>query len=659
MKALFTTLLFVICCVNVWSQVEVTMPNDSSLNKPVTIKVKGESLSDIMAMLSKQSGVKLRVTRDIADQKATILVDNMPLKTVLSGISTIFNYRCSAVKVKDSTVYELWEPAKTKLAREAAIGGVLGAAYQELDKRVREAAQMPSDVQESMLTEADTLMKKQLQRTEEETKRLIMCINQAGPGATIAKLYTNLPADIVSAMRSGCTVYFDTNTPESRWTLSPALLSEISKKAVHQISKWDSIPDAGCNVGLSFNINGDTLSAYFRADGFWTKEGSGKGMRIQVGGSPCGDIQIGKVNYDMPEIKLPNSTSNGILDKEVTFTAKELVEEANLYGETESKLPVYVNRSDILSLLHKKIGMQSISDHHSTWFAWDVEGTQTARYILDHINEMIGKSEKKENLTKGALKSDPVYGWDGKCVYMRERYPYELDAVETPNRIIRRLRTNLSKNRFLDIDDVTAIAALTEDQASVLLGFPAWDRLIKIRGVDYSSTDITNRNNARDPAIRFYSSLTDIQKRALISGGLRTSDLRIDQIDLLAQCAGTLIQENQPSAGLNRRVGIWWKSIRIDKQKSGGMMLKQVKLAKFQNQEYIIRIVVQDGNYTGSDVTASSSKDAWDQLVGLYPDLSKRPHFFGKNMGYGMVFTFSDGSTKFYPIEMYQPAVIN
>ena len=656
----FLFLIFVLCCIHAWANEVAAIPNESPLNKPVTIEAKGESLSDIMAMLSKQSGVKLRVTRAIADQKATIFVDKMPLSTVLNGISAIFNYRLSAVKLKDSTIYELWESPKAKLAREAAIEGTLGAAFQELDKRVREVSQMSPEAQDSMLTEVDGLIKRNLNDehlTEEERKRMMTNIQQAGLGATLAKLYASLPADYISAIRSGCTIYFDSDTTESKWRLSQALLNEINRKTIREIPAWNSGPDGGCNVGLTFDIKGDILSAHFFAEGYWTKAGPGEGKCIQMGSSPGGDIPIGKVNQDEPEIKLPYSTSVGVLDKEVSFTTKELIEEANLYGETESQLPVHVNRSDIQSLLHKKIGMQSISDHHSTWYAWDVEGTQTAKYILDHINEMIDKSDMKEILAKGSLKSDPTYGWDGKCIYMRERYPYELDVAETPNRIIRKLRTNLSENRFLNIDDVADIASLTDGQESILKYFLNWDRLIKIRGVDYSDTDRSNEGKSLDPTIRFYSSLTDIQKRALRSSGIRTADLRVDQLDLLAQCTGKFIQEDQSNADSSRRVGVWWKSTRIDQPQSGSMMPVQVKLTKFENQAYVIRIVMEGENTTGSDVTASSSKDAWDQFVGMYPDLSKRPYFFGKNIGYVMVFTFSDGSTKVYPIEFFQPVL--
>jgi hypothetical protein len=379
-----------------------------------------------------------------------------------------------------------------------------------------------------------------------------------------------------------------------------------------------------------------------------------------VGGSPGGPVAIDKVQVAQPEVKLPSVTEGDVLNKQVAFTAKELVDESDLYRQSETSSPLYVNRSDILSLLHKKLGVQSISDHHSNWFAWSLEGTQTARYVLDHLSEMIGTSEANELAallrSPSDPKSDPMQGWDGSCLYMRERYPYELDSIEVPNSLIRQLRTNLAGNRYLGFEDVASIAALADGQAAALTRQPNWDRLIKVRGTDYSDKEGSNVSNYLHPVVRLYSHLSDPQRRAFVSSGLQMKDLTIEQRDLVARCLGKLPSDAQQNKQPNRRVGVWWKNTRIDKPQSDAATPIAIRLRRQQGQEYLVRISTPDGNWTGSDVTASSVGDARDKLLSLYPDLPKRPHFFGMDMGYAMVFVYADGSTKDIPVTLYQPA---
>jgi hypothetical protein len=96
MTKLYLFLLSLLLCTGAWAGDEGAPADNQPMSKPVTLAVKGESLLDIAAMLSKQTGVKLRVTKDIAEQKVTIFVDSRPLKDVMDGLSTI-GYRWSVV----------------------------------------------------------------------------------------------------------------------------------------------------------------------------------------------------------------------------------------------------------------------------------------------------------------------------------------------------------------------------------------------------------------------------------------------------------------------------------------------------------------------------------------------------------------------------------
>lgn len=367
------------------------------------------------------------------------------------------------------------------------------------------------------------------------------------------------------------------------------------------------------------------------------------------------------------QVKLPHGGDDSALTKQVTFTANELVEESDLYGQTEKSPSILVSRSDILSLLHRKLGVQSISDHHSYWFTWDAQVPQTVKELLDRLPELIARSAKKD-LEAGRRvpedpKSDPMWGWDGTCVQMRERLPYKLDADEPPNRLIRRLRASLAQNRYVDFDVVAEMAALTSDQSGTLTR--NWDRLIKQRGTDYGSGDLilyALLPTVSSPAMKLYAHLTDAQKRAVRADGLQATALMPSQFDDLEKCV-TLLPAEQPKEGSQaRRVGIYKSDTRLDKPEPGSIMSAMIRLAQQANQIYTCMVpltqIGPNDRWRLLGPKAQSSEDAWQQCLRECPDLAKRQRFFGKDMGYAMLFTFADGTTKERPIEIYAPVTV-
>ncbi len=661
MRTAILLLLSVVFCASAWAA-EYVSPADQAFKQPVTLAVKGEALSDIMAMLSKQTGVKLRTAKDIADQKATIFVDKCPLKDVIAGLKTIYGYRFSVVPVGDGKVYELWESLKTKREGESTAQGLTGAARKEIDRRIREVAALTPEDQ-AKIKDQLRLLESRSQRTPEEKKELGALRSKVGPGAVIAKIYASLSPDIISALSSDCNVYFDSATTESEWRLPESVVQDISKRAPDQVEQWNGIPSGGCNVSLGFWQNGNQLSASFSANGIWDGSDGGRKMSISVGGSPGGPVTIGEAKPEGLETKLPNVAGNDVLDKEVTFTPKELADEADLYGQTETSPSILVNHSDILSLLYKKLGVQSISDHHSYWFTLDVNQPQTVKYLLDHLSVTIAKSDEKA-LAKylrqpGDPKSDPVWGSDGKLVLMRERFPRELDALEAPNRVIRRLRTNQLQNRYLDLDDVAEVAALSTDQTYALLR--AERRLIYVRGVDYDTMETANAHRAPfDPAVRFYSRLSEPQRGALRGKGLQVGSLKQDQFQMLAKCMAPLMQPAKQEQPV-RRVGIWYADVRLDKPQSDkpdDTMPVAVRLVKRESRKYDLRVSA-GGGYVARSATAESPEDALKELLAAMPDAKNRSHFLGREMGYTMLFDLPDGTTKEQSIVLYQPVAVD
>lgn len=257
MRLLYLLLLSMLFCTYVLGAQEASSLGAQDLSKPVTLAVKGEALSDITAMLSRQAGLKVRATKDIANQKATIFVDNKPLKDVLDGLSTILGYRWSVVRQTDgSKTYELWESPKAKLAREAATGGAVVAAWHEMDARNRGIAASTQEEQKQFRHEYEQLTasfagKEHL--TPEETARIKALGGRFGPRATIARLYSRLSPVALQALQFGASVYLDTNTNETEWRVPPDIDTDLMAQVLADDKDprlWSSRPPAGYNLEL-------------------------------------------------------------------------------------------------------------------------------------------------------------------------------------------------------------------------------------------------------------------------------------------------------------------------------------------------------------------------------------------------------------------------
>lgn len=656
MKLLYLFLLSVLFCTSILGAQEVSPPGDQDLSKPVTLAVKGEALSDIMAMLSKQTGLKLRGTKDIADQKATIFVDRKPLKYVLGSLCTIFGYRLSMVKQSDgSKVYEVWESPKTKLARETATSDATAAAWQELDRRIRENAALTPSEQEQSRKACDQILAKRKEGgsfTPEEQARLNALSGRFGSIIPIAKLYTRLSPTAIQALQSGASIYFDTSTSEPEWRIPQDIDSDLMARvtAEHDRSDYPGRPSDGYNI--EFQPLRSDKEAYVQC--LCTADWRGNGGKGSIGLHPCPEIPVADA---MPEqqVRLPSADDDGTLAKQFAFTAKELGVEADLYGQTERAAPIVVNRSDVLSLLHRRLGLQSISDHHSYWFGWNADGSQTVKDLLDRLPEMVARSDKGKG-------SNPIWGWDGNCVLMRERFPYRMDAAEPPNRVVRRLREDLAQDHLLDFDDVVEMAALAASQAGQLLS--NWGRLIKVSGGNYSDSGDMNRFALADPAMKLYAHLTDAQKRAMRANGVSAADLMPNYFDDLATCFSLTVNEElerlKQGNKYYRRVGIYRDDIRLDKPEPGGITSALIQITRQESQHYNCWVADVVGGPNAAEVNAQSPEAAWQQCQKQIPALAdtKRSYQFGRDMGYVILFIFPDGTRRERPIPLCTPVTV-
>ena len=93
MRLLLVVVLLVLCTVVLCDDSPPELPSDPALDKPVTFALKGEAISDVVKLLTKQTGVRFKTSKEVSDQKVTIFVDEKPLKEVMEGITTLFQWQ--------------------------------------------------------------------------------------------------------------------------------------------------------------------------------------------------------------------------------------------------------------------------------------------------------------------------------------------------------------------------------------------------------------------------------------------------------------------------------------------------------------------------------------------------------------------------------------
>ncbi|HET6455457.1 MAG TPA: hypothetical protein VFI02_13720, partial [Armatimonadota bacterium] len=535
--------------------------DDARLDKPVTLAVKGEALSDILPMIEKQTGVRLKVAHDIADQKATIFVDDKPLKEIMAGLKTVFGFTWSYSDFKGQRSYSLSMPIKLRRERDNWRKQAIDKAWPEFEAEVKRLAEMPVKSME----ELDDLSK-QTERVNGEPPPSfkIMEYQPDRHKRAGARLYQTLSPALRKSLRDGMTVCFDLDSTEPEWQIPAKLDAELRGLLVIFIAMEISSSGYRPNPRMEFDSANFELRLVPSPDTFSVEfyEGLGKcsqrrfGRPLRLYEKPFSEFA------PLPEVSLPRQDDSA-LDRTVTYTAKELSDEAALpYPPEPGQEGTYITRSDLLALLHKKLGLQIISDHYSHWSPWQSAEKITIRSLLKSFELFPGASAKDLDLASKDPNSIRVqylrdrypsadWGWDGGFLYMRAANPLRLDAREIPNRLLRRWLAASQEGR-LGMAEMGEIHNLTPDQLSMLranldyLGISLWRA--QIRGIT--------------SAYRLYGRLSPSQRDLMLGDGLGTQSFNKEQEWALL----TLALKLRNSHPQGCRVGVYdAEGIRVDK----------------------------------------------------------------------------------------------
>ncbi len=634
-------LLMVLCCLG--TTMAEPLPDDAALSSPVTLAIKGESLSDTLKSLEKQSGVQLRAARDVADQKVTVFVDDKPLRKVMEGLALLLEYHWTAKDLGGKRVYEIWEDEKTRLAREDWFNKAVAKAWEELDAELQRKSEFASMTEEQLNDLRQGLSAKLSTGSDSAARKdweaLLSFINNPAI-APVARLYGKMSPQALEAFRCGMTLYFDSLSDEEAWLIpddSARVLAESSSSTM-SVNGKPLVPD-GVNLEIRSAAGRESVSAsatvalrmgnpsvpYRLPDGRESASFSTSSCMYPI---PMCRKTLQEA-YPLPENHLPRDETG---DRKVTWEVSEIVEEASLAGEPTSESSAVANRSDILALLHSKLGLQVIADHYSEWGSWSAAKDRPLKEILASFEAMYNHANVRPCQAHS--------GWDGDFLYMRAKDVRACNLREIPNRLLRPWQAVVRKQGCLGLNELGEIAQLTEDQ------MPYTDS----RLMGLGERPVTS------PVLRLYGLLSPSQRKEAFSGGTSTAAFTPAQADALIK----LLPTPRSSIGIPRDrplVGIYKDGWRVDKDETPPKWVSAGPVSVAMNddvttEQFFYEVKTRGGGGTSSAVSAKTPQEAWDKVKSDHPEAAKENLICVRSRVIKAIVRCADGSSSEQTVDL-------
>ncbi len=434
-----------------------TLADDARLGQPVTLSVKGEALGDILPLLTKQTGVALRVSElDVADQKATVFIDARPLSDVMSGLTTLFGFEWRFRETKGKRSYYLGRTTADRVARASVLRRAMEALPAEVVRKMELATLSLEDLKKRQ----SDLRKSGKSDAADECADLV---HYYGTTCYAFSRLAKLPASQRRLLYEGQAIHFDTRSTDPAWQL-PEDYAGANVAAAHTPSeKWH--PD-GKHLELSVEPAAGELTLYAKSFDY-SNGGGGMGFDGRMAQVELHRF-IPNLTLDLPHPPTPDK-----LDERLTITAADLTPRAvtihslglsdrpgpnsitatvgSGQGYVETRYP----NANLLDLLREKLGTQIMSDDYMGSAFGDAEVVKaaaagTGRAFLDVIS--------------GAHFGKSTWGAKDGMVFCRVTDPYTLDQREVPNRLLRQWQKSYHDLKLFTARDLFEMCQLTNDQ---------------------------------------------------------------------------------------------------------------------------------------------------------------------------------------------------
>lgn len=510
---------------------------DKSLDKPVTLAIKGEALCDIMPILERQTGVRLRVGKEIADQKATIFVDDKPLRQVMEGLSTLFGYHWTKKTFSTGDIYELWQDEKSRQRLADRNAKAWEAAWKaaiadiEFKSRLAVMSKEERDVLRRQLSDGSRATLPEA-KTQLEAIRSVEQDPFLGAGA---RIFSGISPEALDMLRPGVKIIYNSLSPESEWVLPEDRARALLEAMNTHGTGW--LPDGDiASIGVTFSCAENQRAVDITAILAPTVRTAPRSFSTS---NMATWLTYQRVFEYLPSehVSLPKAADLTALQKPVTIGLEDIVKETG--REPESGTSPKANRTDILAILHRKLGLQVISDHYSQWQIWRALSDTTAIEILKTFDSPLPNVPVYE--------APATWGWDGKLLCMRTKDIWYSDAAEIPNRLLRKWASSYRDRGYLDLFEQAEIAALTAERSAQLMMNREHLGLRKDTGT------------ASTPALRLFGLLSDRQQREALASGARVNAFAPEQhraLSALLSGSTPLVTIDQDGI-LTSPVGVW------------------------------------------------------------------------------------------------------
>jgi hypothetical protein len=495
---------------------------DVGLKKPVTLAAKGEALSDIAALMQQQTGVRLRVARGIADQKATVFADGKSLGSVMNSLATVFGYRWTAQALDNYKVYTFSEGAKPGEDWASLREKADAAAVAKARKATEEAVQLSLKSKDERKRMRDDMLKKYPDMNNPEVLAQLDTLRSLNDDkvAACAAFYKTLPSATIEALWNGADIFFDSTSTEKEWQLPDDFSGKLNNDdRPHSLNLHVKLLDDG---GKKLWVSG------------WCEfpGGGGHAMESVV-------LSSAEAEYRVPKAPspLPQENDQDMLSRKITLTSEDLAREAGIQGQDSSVSMPFITKSDLMALLHRKLGVQIVSDHYSDW-------DRFAPVKEAQLKDML---ETELDVTPSTFEAD--WSWNGGILLSRVKDPGTFRFSEPPNRLLKRLRAACAKQGYLGLEERADIAALPIEQRVCVEGCSHFFGLPELMWLCTSNEDL-----------RLYGLLSKEQRSQAFAGGISVEHMTPEQQDALSEMFGP---QDPPRQGTHP-VGIYIHGRRAD-----------------------------------------------------------------------------------------------
>jgi len=527
---------------------------DPRLERTVTVEAVAAPLEDVLADLSRQTGVSLALHHNLKNQKVTVLVDEQPLYLVMNSVRDLLDGLWFTKEVGGETGYSLqqkhgWQQYAARLRAERRAETERREA--EFRSHIREAARVASLPGEALLSMLDT-------NPEAAVEALLYRWGETGgPGGLLAELseaqlemvfegeyisipYGNLSPDGQAAIeqymshfrqdmreQGGQHPLLDTDTALLYlhvYRVEPFLLDDPATSTPEHIEVWLTRSRRG-GLGLQLGSLGHPSAwnpRFHRLRGLAdVVDLTEAELRKRLEGSEAGRAFLACFEPTPGGAATrPEGTSEQPHAEEELLDLELGKDQGLMAGETRA-WPF----ETVLEAVHRKGGLQVVADSYALPQGSGLWGTDRATTVPKEPSAMAGKVA--EAFGRG-------WACDGDIHRFRSLTWFEADFLEPPVWLIKRLEGKVDREKqssdFSFEDFVTAARYLRDEQIEALAKaqFPNPHYM----GISLMS----GLHRRRADVLRWYASLDAVQQQRLRGDGIGMADLDPTQQAAFAAC---------------------------------------------------------------------------------------------------------------------------